>query len=210
MGSYRRRKLQCGDVDILITHRDYPKTTPLGAICELVERLKAQNHITHHLTHVDPDYYRSMPSQDSEFHQSNFPHYPNSQMYMGVFMSPIISGKHRRIDIKFYPCRERAFANLYFTENGYFNRSMRLFVNRRKNMRLNDHGLFTNRGEGKRIKAKTEEEVFDKLGLVWREPHERDCFDAVRVKENNKVFTIYDEGANKEEWNSESRHQWIE
>ena len=70
--------------------------------------------------------------------------------------------------------------------------------------------VIENRGEGKRIKAKTEEEVFDKLGLVWREPHERDCFDAIRVKENNKVFTIYDEGANKEEWNSESRHQWIE
>lgn len=212
MGSYRRGKLQCGDVDILITHKAYPKTTPLGALCELVERLKAQGHISHHLTRVDSKYFREMPSQDSDFHPNQFPPYRYSQSYMGVFQSPTVRGKHRRVDIKFYPYRERICATMYFTGNGYFNRSMRLFVKRRKQMKLDDHGLFTqpigSHYEGKRIKVKSEKELFDYLGLVWREPHERDCFDAVRLKANNEVFL--GEDMDQKEMNSDSKHAWID
>ena len=42
--------------------------------------------------------------------------------YMGVFNSPVVEGRRRRVDIKLYPYRERAFASLYFTGNGFFNR----------------------------------------------------------------------------------------
>lgn len=53
-------------------------------------------------------------------------------------------------------------------------------------MQLNDHGLFKrlqgSQTIGDRINCKTEKDLFDKLGLVYREPHERDSFDAVRVK----------------------------
>ena len=57
----------------------------------------------------------------------------SSAMYMGVFNSPVHSGKRRRIDIKIYPYRERVFAYLYFTGNGHFNRSMRLWSKRKFN-----------------------------------------------------------------------------
>ena len=38
--------------------------------------------------------------------------------YMGCLYSPSNPRVRRRVDIKFYPYRERAFAMLYFTGNG--------------------------------------------------------------------------------------------
>lgn len=40
------------------------------------------------------------------------------KFYMGCMYSPIKPRVRRRVDIKFYPYRERAFATLYFTGNG--------------------------------------------------------------------------------------------
>ena len=40
------------------------------------------------------------------------------KFYMGCFYSPSKPQVRRRVDIKFYPYRERAFAMLYFTGNG--------------------------------------------------------------------------------------------
>ena len=39
------------------------------------------------------------------------------EFYMGCLNSPIKDRVRRRVDIKFYPYRERAFATLYFTGN---------------------------------------------------------------------------------------------
>lgn len=52
MGSYRRGKPTSGDIDILILVPEFVKTTPRGAIDELVERLRRQGHISHHLSKV--------------------------------------------------------------------------------------------------------------------------------------------------------------
>ena len=48
-------------------------------------------------------------------------------------------------------------------------------------MLLNDHGFFSIQQDERRlpIEAETERQVFDILGLVYKEPTERDCFDAV-------------------------------
>ena len=108
MGSYRRGKTQCGDVDLLLTHKEYTKTSPMGFLDELVERLRCEGHISHHLTKVETKYYHDIaPSQSQDFHPSIFPHYPNGTMYMGGFNSPDIPGMHRRIDIKFYPYQQK-------------------------------------------------------------------------------------------------------
>ena len=212
MGSYRRGKLQCGDVDILIVDKRYTKTTPLGALDELVERLKSQGHLSDHLTNVDIEHFRSMPSQEEDFHESIFPPYSNAQSYMGVFHSPQIPGKHRRIDIKFYPYRERIYASLYFTGNGYFNRSLRLFAKRKKGMKLDDRGLFTHpigsSYKGKFIKVKTEKDVFDKLGLVYKEPYQRDGFDAVREQDSDELPSL--DNLTPNDLHDETNHKWID
>ena len=119
MGSYRRGKKQCGDVDILITHAKYVKNAPFAAVDVLVEKLREDGHISHHLTSVDSKKadFRVIDATDSLLVN----HSKTSNSYMGVFVSPLLK-KHRRIDIKFYPYREKAFATLYFTGNGHFNR----------------------------------------------------------------------------------------
>ena len=132
---------------------------------------------------------------------------------MGVFDSPVEDGKKRRVDIKFYPFREKAFATLYFTGNGYFNRSMRLYAKKRKGMALDDHGLYRRdesykNSKGDRFETKSEKEVFDLLGLVYREPQQRDSFDAVREKGSNKPVLMENPG--QRDFIQESQHRWIE
>mmetsp|Transcript_4088 Transcript_4088/g.7845 ORF Transcript_4088/g.7845 Transcript_4088/m.7845 type:complete len:103 (-) Transcript_4088:202-510(-) len=102
---------------------------------------------------------------------------------------------------------------MYFTGNGFFNRSIRLYAKRHENCMLNDHGLFPDHlGGAKSLKAKDEQGVFDHLGLVYREPKDRDGFDAVVEKETNQVFVLDD--VNKNEIMSEdkiARHsKWVD
>ena len=52
-----------------------------------------------------------------------------------------VSDTYRRIDIKCYPRRAYAFALLYFTGSGHFNRSMRYFCKVAK-LKLSEDGLW--------------------------------------------------------------------
>jgi len=242
MGSYRRGKSSSGDVDVLLTHPKYIKTIPRGALGELVSRLKHRGNIAHHLTHVEgmresypesekarqeeeetlssEDNSCSEPSEASNTYLP--PGVPGSSSYMGVFWSPIYPKKRRRVDIKFYPYSERAFASLYFTGSGHFNRSMRLWATREKRMTLTDHGLFPiNTSEGnlirstkrqqfhcKGVDATTEREIFDMLDLEFRAPNERDCFDAVVRKGTKKPVSYPD--LDRSSFVQENGHKWVE
>lgn len=100
-------------------------------------------------------------------------------MYMGVCKAP--EDTHfRRIDIKVYPKDQYGFALLYFTGSDYFNRSMRLFAEK-KGYTLSDHGLVrvarikgVKVAKDKGISCETEEDVFKALGLPYKTPAERD------------------------------------
>lgn len=156
-GSYRRGKETCGDIDILMSHED--GTSQQGVLLPLVKKLQAIGLLTHHLTMMK-----------DETHNK----------YMGVCQ--VNGGLHRRIDFLVVPIQEWPCALLHFTGNDLLNRSMRLFA-QKKGMHLSDKGLFTNI---KRIKSdrvndgvrvpniRTERDVFEALGLPYREPHERD------------------------------------
>ena len=101
----------------------------------------------------------------------------------------MLRSTHRRIDIKFYPRVSLPFAQLYFTGNAYFNRSMRLYA-KQAGYSLSDHGLCKTRrkkvgktwhitAKSKSLPAKDEREVFELLGLRWVEPKDRNGYDAV-------------------------------
>lgn len=93
-------------------------------------------------------------------------------------------GKHRRIDLKYYPKDLYGYALLYFTGSDYFNRSMRLFA-RKKGYSLSDHGLYAvNRIDNKNkitaplaIPCYTEEEVFAALNLEFKPPAMRSVWE---------------------------------
>lgn len=145
MGSFRRQKSTCGDVDVHITHNLHVKKNPAQGLSKIVDLLWERGHLLFHLTFLPG---MKTGSSVSDYQKSS-KHIPkgawqwsrpvgylsskghNGSSYMGVIRSPKFFGKRRRIDIKFYPWRERVFASLYFTGNGHFNRSMRLWASRK-------------------------------------------------------------------------------
>lgn len=106
---------------------------------------------------------------------------------MGICRLNKENALYRRIDIKTYPRRYAAFALLYFTGSDHFNRSMRSYADK-TGFKLTDKGLFrctlSRDAKGKRIKLPsenivcyTEAEIFSALGLPYKEPTDRNCFD---------------------------------
>ena len=102
----------------------------------------------------------------------------DTETYMGVCYVPG-APYARRIDIKVFPREKYGFAMCYFTGSDMFNRSMRLFAEKKGYM-LSEHGLVPLLSKGEKnekvgtIPCQTEEEVFVALGLPYKAPSERD------------------------------------
>lgn len=109
-----------------------------------------------------------------------------SATYFGICRLAAPGSLHRRIDLKVYPVAEFPFALLAFTGSGPFNRSMRLFA-RKAGFSLSDHNIRPAQhargvGRGQRIWAgqplagtfHCERDIFDFLGLAFREPWQRE------------------------------------
>jgi len=195
MGSFRRGEQSFGDVDILIVNHRFQETTPPNALMWLRDKLLEEGHIAHHLTDI-----LARPVRDDDMDHPLNPvqdGHSGVQTYMGIFNSPVHAGKKRRIDIKFYPYQCRAFAYIYFTGNTMFNRSIRMYATKVKRLHLSDRALrpivktghevltcgknedFTSNTS---LKAESEQDVFEHLGLIYQEPTQRDGFAAVIPK----------------------------
>ena len=156
-GSYRRGKENCGDIDIMLTHKDSKSLE--GLFDELLTDLHKHNFLTDDLT-LQKD--------------------GNQRKYLGVCKLPGDEDKHRRIDIIVVPHNEKACAQMYFTGSAHFNRSMRLLAIK-KGMSLSEHALRKNvirdgkekLGIGDIVPTPTEESIFENLGLLYRSPEER-------------------------------------
>ncbi|XP_072280497.1 DNA polymerase lambda isoform X2 [Pyxicephalus adspersus] len=158
-GSYRRQKSTCGDVDVLVTHPD--GKSHRGVFSKLIDSLKSQGFLTDDLVN----------------HEEN----GNQKKYMGVCRLPGSGQKHRRLDIIIVPFSEFACALMYFTGSAHFNRSMRALA-KTKGMSLSEHSLNKDVVRNGTVKVSTgfplptpaEKDIFEILGLPFREPHERD------------------------------------
>ncbi|KDN44631.1 hypothetical protein RSAG8_05396, partial [Rhizoctonia solani AG-8 WAC10335] len=155
MGSFRRGKPTCGDIDILITRPTSDGGSHRGLLNKLLPMLHSQKLLSHDL---------AVPDDENELEAK----------YMGLCQlhSDTLM---RRIDILTIPCEQWGSALLYFTGDDLFNRSMRLLA-RKNGMSLNQRGLFqgvirdpkTQRktNNGVLIASRTEQEIFDRLGVV--------------------------------------------
>ena len=149
-GSYRRGKKLCGDMDILITRIDNGLID--GILETLINKLIKIKLIVDTLSF------------------SNLKNDNECNVFMGIYKWK--SGINRRIDIKVYKKDLYPFAVLYFTGSAYFNRSMRLFA-RYLGFHLSDKEL-SYRKNGVKILCKNEREIFEKLGIEYKEPCDRD------------------------------------
>lgn len=216
MGSYRRGKHGSGDVDILIVDPSYPAKLPVNPLADILDELTEDGHIAYHLTRNDGmKKFETLAKSEMKYVKSGSPRkYAASTekfgcaSWMGVFKSSF-SGKHkmRRVDIKFYPYHQRVFASLYFTGNGHFNRSLRLLAKKRHQYRLNDKELFDTTASKPVLRnPSTEREVFEALEVKWKEPNERDCFDAVETLDGQPV----PKASLQEVEELSKEHAWIE
>ncbi|KAG6826943.1 hypothetical protein H0H92_013820 [Tricholoma furcatifolium] len=165
MGSYRRGKADCGDIDILITRPPDDGKTHEGVLSQLLAALHAADILTEDLAlPEDPD--------DLE------------AIYRGLCRLPGRRGaKRRRIDFLTVPWTSRGAALLYYTGDDIFNRAIRMKANV-LGYSLNQRGLFegvvrdprdrrVKLNRGNLIASETEEEIFRILNVPWQEPHER-------------------------------------
>ncbi|KAF9529876.1 hypothetical protein CPB83DRAFT_851735 [Crepidotus variabilis] len=165
MGSYRRGKQTCGDIDVLLTRSTEDGQTHSGVLPRLLHALHKAGILTKDLAIPDnPD--------DLE------------AVYRGLCTIPGSSiAKQRRIDFLCLPWTSRGAALIYYTGDDIFNRAMRLKANV-MGYSLNQRGLFGSivrdprdrrikLSDGVLVASETEEEIFKILKVPWQEPHER-------------------------------------
>ncbi|XP_003972614.2 DNA polymerase lambda [Takifugu rubripes] len=158
-GSYRRGKATCGDVDVLISHPD--GKSHKGVFTKVLQSLHDSGFLT----------------DDLVSHEEN----GEQKKYMGVCRLPGPGQRHRRLDVIVVPYNEFACALMYFTGSAHFNRSMRALA-KTKSMSLSEHSLNKNvvrKGSvkvfgGAPLATLTERDVFNLLGVPYRQPNERD------------------------------------
>lgn len=145
VGSYRRGASMSGDIDIIITNTH----NNLLSFETMLNALIKQNIITHVLSRG-----RSK----------------------SLTLARLQGKPARRIDLLYSPPEEYAFAILYFTGSKAFNT-----MQRQKAVELgytlNEHGLhyFHNGVKGEKVEGQfhSEKDIFDFLGMEYREPRER-------------------------------------
>ncbi|KAI0659500.1 hypothetical protein C8Q70DRAFT_915132 [Cubamyces menziesii] len=154
MGSFRRGKADCGDIDVLITRPTDDGKTHQGVLRKLLKTLHEQGIITEDLCLPD-DFddlelvYRGLCRRDSH-------------------------SLRRRIDFLTVPWTSRGAALLYYTGDDIFNRSLRLKANK-MGYSLNQRGLYAGvvrnpsdkrqkLNDGQLIASENEREILDILG----------------------------------------------
>ena len=85
------------------------------------------------------------------------------------------SSPFRRLDLLLFPPEEYACALLHFTGSGGFNRHMRAHA-LEQGFTLNEKGLHKGTAEtkGEPVKVTCEADVFQAIGMDWREPEDRE------------------------------------
>jgi len=153
VGSYRRGAQNSGDIDMIITS-DSPKVF-INFIDELIKKKLIVEILSRGSTKCLV--MAKIPSSDSV----------------------------RRVDFLYTGLEEFPFAILYFTGSKIFNTVMR-HIALEKGYTMNEHGINNMEGKKKGDKVshrfKTEEDIFDFLGLEYKAPTERTDGRAVIVK----------------------------
>lgn len=148
-GSYRRLKSVSNDIDVLITEktRKYDNQELMNIIIKEFTKIKL---IREELTKGKSKFTGLSKVELSK--EINFP--------------------VRRFDIELVIPEDWYYALLYFTGSKTTNEKMR-YQAKKQNYLLNQYGLFNLSDEKERFNAKSEKDIFKKLGMPYLDPEER-------------------------------------
>lgn len=145
-GSYRRGLNNSGDIDLLITHKEYDgDINKFNFLSKIISNLKKEKFIIDDLS-------------------------KGNKKFMG-FCKLNDKSYARRIDILFIDYKSYYSSILYFTGNKYFNLHIRQKLLQKK-MSLNEYYL-KNLVTNELIYLRNEKEIFDILEMNYLEPFER-------------------------------------
>ena len=166
VGSYRRGLPTSGDIDVLIKiPEDFTKKQQKDMLEKIVEQFTEDNYIIDVLALGD-------------------------KKCMAFVSLGEESSKARRLDLLITPESEYPYALLYFTGSDQFNVAFRRYALTKK-YSLNEHTMKPTEG-GEVPNIKTEKDIFDFLGLAYKEPAER-------INEMSVVEKVEKEKEDKEE-----------
>ena len=152
-GSYRRRCMDSGDIDILIYRKicnqnKHKNHTKVG-LSDFLGKLKENGFIVDDLTDIG-----------------------SKTKYMGFYL---FDKYVRRIDVRMVSYESLPCAMLYFTGSGDFNKNMRTLA-LKQNISINEYGVYTvdkQKNKLEKHNIKTEEDIFKLLGIHYVEPWDR-------------------------------------
>ena len=198
VGGYRRGKDKCGDVDIILSHREEHQTYDL--VDRVTKSLETEGWITHtltvNLTNTKRDQQplplaplaggHGFDTLDKALVVWQSQDWPTRSADLAVNPRAKNQNPHRRVDIIVSPWRTVGCAIAGWTSGTTFQRDLRRYVKNVKGWKFDSSGV-RERGSGRwvdleewgdpKTRAPTwqvaERRVFEGLGLVYREPWER-------------------------------------
>ena len=198
VGGYRRGKDECGDVDLILSHRDEHQT--LYLVEHVVKSLEDEGWITHNLSvHVTNSKRNQQPvplapltrghgfdTLDKALVVWQSQDWPTESADKAADPKAKNPNLHRRLDIIVSPWRTVGCAVSGWTSGTTFQRDLRRYARKVKGWKFDSSGV-RERGSGKWVdlelwnnpetRAPTweaaERRVFEGMGLVYREPWDR-------------------------------------
>jgi DNA polymerase IV len=190
VGGYRRGKELCGDVDVIVSHRDEAVTRDL--VVDVVGSLETESWITHTLT---------LNTTSSDRGQQTLPYrgeakgsgFDTLDKALCVWQDPEFDADaheknpniHRRVDIIVSPWRTVGCAVLGWSGATTFERDIRRWCKREKGWKFDSSGV-RDRATGLVVDLESprkegdgdswldrERRLMEGLGIGWREPTER-------------------------------------
>ncbi|CAO3652141.1 unnamed protein product [Mucor fragilis] len=171
VGGYRRGKTKNGDADIIISSKNAGNM--IGFLNKLTQRLAERGYLKHklwHSTEIRKLNHKERPSVGGRQQFDNF------EKCFCAFLQPS-TGIHRQVDlICVINPDELATAILGWTGSRQFERAIRDYAKKEKNMSLNNQAIhFVQGGQKKRFVVHSERDAFDIIGLPYLEPKFRNC-----------------------------------
>ncbi|GJQ15565.1 hypothetical protein GpartN1_g7356.t1 [Galdieria partita] len=180
VGGFRRGQEEGHDIDILGCH-DVEENGHFGKLAQILKVMgkKFEYLSLEHDSSINGDHRYDEPSSDASSSSQSLDESNSLERFIGLILHPYQERTiARRIDITLTKRSEFIFSLISWTGSSFFERDLRRYCAKEKNLRFNSHGIFEKHSKrriylGGQAQLPTEEQVFEYLQLPWLRPEER-------------------------------------